>query len=221
MPRSDRPAAVLFDMDGLLIDSEPFWRRAETEVFATVGVELTDALCRETMGLRVDEVVRYWYSRHPWAAPSHDTLAEAIVDRVRELVLAEGEALPGADAAIEQAFSLELRLGLASSSPMRLIEAVLLRLGWRERFEVTCSAENEAHGKPHPAVYLRAARLIGTPPESCIAIEDSLSGVHSARAAGMRVVAVPDAEHFDDPRFDVADQKLRSLTELDLSYLRF
>ena len=217
MEAGQRRTAVIFDMDGVLIDSEPRWRRAEIEVLATVGVHLTEADCLRTTGLRIDEVVAYWQRERPWSepAPTPATLVARIVDRVIALVEAEGELLPGAAGAVDFFAARGLALGLASSSPRRLIEAVLDRCGLRGRFSAVCSAEGLPCGKPDPAVYLLAADRLGHAPRCCVAIEDSVLGVLAAKAAGMGCIAVPEAEHRGDPAMRRADVVLGSLLELD------
>lgn len=211
--------AAIFDMDGLLIDSEPLWRVAEQQVFARVGLELTDTMCRQTMGLRTDEVVAYWHQRHPWDEPPPEQIEAAIIDRVEALIRQRGSALPGVYELLGDLADTGCRLALASSSPPVLIEAVLERLGIADRFELCCSAADERRGKPHPAVYLTTARRLGIAPRHCVALEDSMAGVRSARAAGMGVVAVPAAESLDDPRFAEADLVVGSLRELSPAVL--
>lgn len=207
--------AVIFDMDGVLIDSEPLWRRAEIEIFGEAGLSLSEADCIETQGLRVDEVVAYWAERQPFRGRSHEAIALAINERVAELVRAEGKPLPGVHAAVESARRRGFRLGLASSSSRALIETVLDQFDLQGAFECIRSAENERFGKPHPAVYLSAADDLGTLPTRCIAIEDSINGVRSALAASMYCIAIPGPENRDDPRFAVAHQRLASLAALD------
>ena len=200
---------VLFDMDGILIDSEPFWRQAEVEVFATVGVELTLDECAETMGLRIDEVVAL---RAPEADRTKTALA--IVDRVEELVRAQGKPLLGAQESLEKIAELGLPCGLATSSSIRLLEATLETLGFRSFFEIVHSAEVETYGKPHPSVYIHAAEKLGVEPSRCFAIEDSVNGVIAAKAAKMMTIAIPEHEYRADKRFNVADLQLGSLLEL-------
>ncbi len=207
--------AAIFDMDGLLVDSEPLWRRAEQQVFPTVGIELTDAMCMQTMGTRLDEVVRYWYGLHPWTGPSQEEVAAQVMARVIDLVATEGEALPGVAAALERCARAGLAVALASSSPMRLIDAVVDRLGIRACFTCLQSAEHEPYGKPHPGVFLTTAARLGVDPTACLVLEDSLAGVLAGKAARMRVVAVPAREQYDDPRFAIADLRLPSLRALD------
>jgi HAD superfamily hydrolase (TIGR01509 family) len=212
--------ALIFDMDGVLVDSEPFWRRAEQESFALAGLELTEEDCLKTTGLRIDEVVEHWYRQFPWERPSKTEIAEAIVRRVAELIRQEGALLPGADAALGLGPALGLRTALATSSPHAVIRAVLETFGLARHFEVVHSAQDEPNGKPHPGVYLTTAARLGVSPEACVAIEDSPNGVLAARAAGMKCVAVPLPELRDDPRLHSADVILDGLAQLDEELLR-
>jgi HAD superfamily hydrolase (TIGR01509 family) len=203
--------AVIFDMDGVLIDSEPLWRRAEMARFAEVGVHLTDEECRQTMGFRIDETVAYWHARRPWPDADVPAMAASIVDTVVELVHAEGEALPGVGHAIGVCEKLGLRLAVASSSLPRLITAVLGKLGVDEAFEVVRSAADEPYGKPHPGVLLTTAAALGVDPRRCLVIEDSVNGMVAAAAARMRCIVVPERP---DPRFVLAEAVLDSLEDL-------
>jgi sugar-phosphatase len=210
----DVDRALIFDMDGVLIDSEPLWRRAEIEIFREVGLTLVDADCYQTQGYRIDEAVAFWFERAPWSGRSCEDVAESIVARMAELIRSEGEPMPGVAAALDWAIASSWRLAVASSSSNFLIETVLDRFGFTDLFECTRSAEDEARGKPHPDVYRSAAEDLELDPGACIAIEDSAHGVASALAAGMRCVAVPPPETRDDPRFAVASMRLTSLHDL-------
>ena len=205
--------AAVFDMDGVLLDSEPVWRAVEREVFGGLGIRVTDDDLRETMGVRIADVVAGWHGRHPWAEPSVEEVAETVVERVARTIEETGTLHAGVREAIEGFERSGVRLALASSSPMRLITAVLRMGRLEDRFEVTVTAEDDERGKPHPDVYLRAARTLGVPPERCLAIEDSINGVRSAKTAGMVCVAVPAPDN--DAPFDEADLVLGSLEELD------
>jgi sugar-phosphatase len=185
--------AVVFDMDGLLIDSEPLWQQAEIEVFARVGIALDRDLCLRTRGRKIDEVVDYWYAQRPWGEPSRHAVRDAVVARVAELVRERGAAKPGVEHALGFFARRGLPLAIASSSPHALIEAVLAQLRIGARFAARHSGEDETRGKPDPAIFLGAARKLGVPAARCLAFEDSPGGVASAKAAGMRCVAVPDA----------------------------
>ena len=188
--------AVLFDMDGVLIDSEPFWRAAQIEVFKSVGLTLTEQDCAETMGIRIDEVVAY---RVPEG--DHKVLVQAIVDRMVSLVTERGTPLKGVVETLQRLKDLKIPCGLATSSRYRLLYATLKSLGLETAFEIVHSAEEEEYGKPHPAVYLTAAHKLGFKPQDCLAIEDSVNGVLSAKAAQMGVIAIPEAAVYADRRF--------------------
>lgn len=212
--------ACIFDMDGVLLDSEPFWRQAEIEVFATVGLDLTEQDCMETMGVRIDEVVALRHSQKPWSSPSCPNVAEQIVERVAELIQTRGRPLEGVHEALEFLQGKGLPLALASSSSSRLIRATLDALDLTGAFPVWHSAEHEEFGKPHPAVFLATARKLGVAPASCLAIEDSLNGVVAAFAARMPVLAVPEPAVAGDPRFALAQAVLGSLRELPEAWER-
>jgi HAD superfamily hydrolase (TIGR01509 family) len=212
--------AVVFDMDGILIDSEPFWRESEIEVFGRHGLHLTDADCMLTTGMRIGEVARYWFELRPWDGPEPGILAGEILEGVIRRVKERGEAMPGLQQAVRLFQSRGLRLALASSSARSLIDTVVDRLGIQPYFEAICSAENEPRGKPHPDVYLSAAGLLGVPPAGCLAIEDSIAGVQAAKAAGMRCIAVPLPELRLDPRYRAADAVLDSLLRIDGQVLK-
>jgi HAD superfamily hydrolase (TIGR01509 family) len=211
----ERPIeAVVFDMDGVLIDSEPMWRAVERDVFAGVGIRLTDEDLYPTMGVRIADVVDRWYERHPWSGPSREAVAEAIVAGVVRTIRERGTLVDGATAAVDRVRALGLRLALASSSPMPLIQAVLSVDGLSERFDAVVSGEDEELGKPDPAVYLSAARRLEVEPQRCLAVEDSINGVRAAKSAGMACVAVASVGG-DDGIPAEADLVLGSIDELD------
>jgi mannitol-1-/sugar-/sorbitol-6-/2-deoxyglucose-6-phosphatase len=206
--------AVIFDMDGLLIDSEPLWVRAEIAVFGSVGVLLCEEDCALTKGLRTDDVVGYWHARRPWSGASPRDLEARLVEAVAELVRAEGQPLPGIATALQAAAEEGRRLALASSSPSRIIRAALERLGLEAAFSVVQSAETEPLGKPHPGIFLTTAERLGVRPTACLVLEDSLTGVIAAKAARMACVAVPFDHPKHDPRFCLADASVASLEEV-------
>ena len=206
--------AVIFDMDGLLIDSEPLWQEAEILVFEQVGINLTRELCQQTQGLRIDEVVEYWYIRHPWTNLTKFEVEKSIVNKVIELIQLKGEPLPGVEQAIALVRSKNVKIALASSSSMRIIQAALQKLGLSETFTEVYSAESEVLGKPHPGVYLTTAKKLNIPPQSCLALEDSLNGVLAAKAARMKCIAIPEAIQQNNPKFAIADCVLQSLEGL-------
>ena len=207
--------AIIFDMDGLLIDSEPFWKQAELEVFVPLGVPLTASMCQHTMGFRIEEVVAYWYERYPWGELNVISVVEDILGRVSRLVSESGTAMPGVYETLTFFSEEPVKLGLASSSWMRLIEQVLERLELRSFFEVVHSAEFEKRGKPDPDIFLTAARLLEVSPEACLVFEDSLAGVQAARGAGMKCVCVPDPLVSKERVLEIADVVIPSLERFD------
>jgi mannitol-1-/sugar-/sorbitol-6-/2-deoxyglucose-6-phosphatase len=209
--------AAIYDMDGLVVDSEPSWIAAEVEVFRSLGVPMTPTLCRETTGMRLDEAVAHWSGRFPWEGPSQAEILQRLLGRATELIVARAVAKRGVLESLEVMRGAGLRCALASSSPMALIEAVMQKLKLMAEFELMVSAESEPFGKPHPAIYLRAAERLGVDPQECLALEDSLNGVVAAKAARMKCIAVP--ENWRDPRLALADAVVESLLAVDAALL--
>ena len=214
--------AAIFDMDGLMIDSEPLWHQAEMMAFERrTPMRLTLADCVETTGLRIDQVVEHnfqkfgtWDESKPES--TREAVTQAIVDEMESLLRNTANPMPGLKSALDFLGGCGVRLAVASSSPSRLIKAGLFRLGLSEGvFEVVCSAENEPYGKPHPGVYLSACSALGCDPTRCLALEDSLNGVIAAKAARLKCVAVPSVEDRPRPAFAVADVCLEHLGQLN------
>ena len=205
-------------MDGLLIDSEILWHRAEVEIFGSLGVPIAEHGERSTKGMFVNQVVRFWYERYPWTGPSSDDVAELLLNRVGELVESEGRLMPGALRAIDLA-SEKGPVALASSTPLGLIHRCLENFELGSRFVSVHSAEFEPYGKPHPGVFLTAATSLVVEPEECLVFEDSAAGVLAAKAASMSVIAVPAPEDRSLPTFALAELVLDSLEELSPGWL--
>ncbi len=202
-------------MDGLLVDSEPYWREVEIDVLARYGADVAPLMGHGlTMGMRVDEVVATWRSLLGFEGPDDAEIINAIVSGVAAEIRSGAVLMPGAREAIAACRDAGLAVGLATGSTSPVVEAVLDRFALHGAFASVCSAEHESLGKPHPAVYLRAAAELGVDATECVAFEDSLNGVISAKAARMRVVAVPEARAADDPRYSIADVRLASLEQL-------
>jgi sugar-phosphatase len=205
-------------MDGLLLDSEILWHKAEVEIFGSLGVPLGEAETRSTKGIYVNEVVRFWFSLYPWSGPSEDDVVDMLLSRVGELVETEGRLLPGAERALDLTGERG-PLALASSTPMALIVRCLKHFGLFDRFAAIHSAEFEPYAKPHPGVFLSAALTLGVAPTACLVFEDSAAGVLAAKSATMTVIAVPTSEDASRPEFALADLVLNSLDELTASWL--
>ncbi|MBS1596432.1 MAG: hexitol phosphatase HxpB [Bacteroidetes bacterium] len=208
------PKAVIYDMDGLLIDSEPYWRQSMIKVLGTVGLRLTEEQCASTTGLRFDHVLEYWFEKYPWESKSIVEVHEEILDEMEHAITHEAQLMPGVMESLELFQQKGYKIALASSSAMRLIKACVKRLNGESIFEAVISAEHEEYGKPHPAVFIKAAAELKVHPLDCLVLEDSLMGVIAAKAARMQCVAIPAPENFDNPKFAIADWRLRSLTEL-------
>jgi sugar-phosphatase len=205
-------------MDGLLLDSEVLWHKAEVEIFGSLGVPLSDAQGRSTKGMYVNEVVRFWYAQYPWEGPSDDEVVDMLLARVGELVETEGRFMPGAERALDLTGERG-PLALASSTPMALIVRCLKHFGLLDRFAAIHSAEFEPYGKPHPGVFLSAATSLAIAPTACLVCEDSAAGVLAAKSATMTVIAVPTSEDRARPEFAIADLVLGSLEELTPEWL--
>lgn len=206
--------AVIFDMDGVLIDSEPLWKIAMEEVFHSVGCPLTREDFQHTVGLRIDEVISYWYNRVGWENCSEKEVEERIINRMVELIHQNGDPLPGVINTIDFLIENKVKIGLATSSYSVLIKAVLETLLIEEKFDFVHSAENEKFGKPHPAVYLTVADHLKVSPLKCLVIEDSLNGIISGRAARMKVVCIPEKTHNPEPKLCVADYTFETMSHL-------
>ena len=205
--------AVIFDMDGVLLDSEPFWQDAEIEIFATVGIHLTRTQCIETTGLPVNDVVAYRHKQNPWNHKSLEQVCDEILAGVERRVRERAVLLDGVLDVLEFFKNRRITIALASSSALRLINTVLNKFSLENTFAVVHSAEREEYGKPHPAVFLTTAKHFGIPPAHCLVIEDSFNGLIAAKAARMKTVVIPMAEQWNEARFDIADSKLKSLRE--------
>ena len=205
--------AVVFDLDGVLLDSEAVWDAAREALARERGGRWHDQAQRDMMGMSSTEWSRYMHEV-VGLEESPDEINTEVVERMAALYRERLPLVPGAVEAVER-LSARRRLGLASSSNRPLIDLALQLAGIAGRFEVTVSSEEVARGKPAPDVYLEAARRLGLAPGRAAAIEDSTNGILSARAAGMRVIAIPNAQF--PPRADAigaADVVLGSISEL-------
>ncbi len=207
--------AVIFDMDGVLINSEPMWQEAEKIAFARVGIHLTTAECAETMGMRCDEVVKIRYRKQPWQGKSLQEMEQDILKELVKQIQVKGEPTEGVSYIVNFFKSKNVRLALASSSAFHIIDATLQKLNLLDVFEVIHSAEVEEYGKPHPAIYLTTLRKLDLNPEEAVAIEDSFNGLLAAKSARLKTVCIPEKNDFAATKYDIADLKLHSLAEFD------
>jgi HAD superfamily hydrolase (TIGR01509 family) len=205
--------AVIFDLDGVLIDSEPVWERVRRAYVAAAGGRWQPDSQRRLMGMSTDEWADY-LSRDLSVGRPSTVVAREVIDRMAEQYAAAVPLLPSA-VSIVRDLSGRYRLGLASSSPRRLVDEVLADAGLTDAFAATRSTDEVRHGKPAPDVYLSVAAALGIEPADCVAVEDSSNGVRSAAAAGTIVVAVPrPAYPLDDDAIAGAAVVLPSLVEV-------
>lgn len=202
---------VIFDMDGLLIDSEPYWKMAEKEVFGKLGLNLTDDLLRQVMGFRLSEVVKHWYHYQPWPNPNFEQTERDILNCVEQLIQQHANAMPGVYEVLTHCKNKNYKIALASSSAMELIDVVIDKLNIRDYFDVVWSAQYEEYGKPHPAIFLSVAKQLNIEPKYCVVFEDAINGVIAAKASRMYCIAIPEEVSYNDPRFAIADVKTQSL----------
>ncbi len=188
------PAAIIFDMDGLLVDSERVWHIAEDEVFSSRGLDYTDELRASIIGMRMDEFMAKLRAHFRMQEPLADLTAEVNANMLR-LIPSMVRPQPGAAELLHFVQQRGFPVAIASSSPMSIIDAILSSQGWDDVFALRCSADNVPRGKPAPDVYLQAAQLLGVDPQHCLALEDSSNGARAAIAAGMTCYAVPDRSH--------------------------
>lgn len=215
MPRAAPVRAVIFDMDGLLVDTTPLWRRVGNSAFAELGVDVTPFVeTGAVMGLSMGDAMAAFRSYAGWEPTDHPELEATIEAGVIAGVQARLELMPGAIEALDFCDAEGLSMAVASGSPAPFIEAVLERFGLRARFAAVCSAADEPMGKPHPGIFLRAAAELGVPARQCAVVEDALAGCVAAKAASMRVVVVPDGPAVGDPRLAIADIVVGTLADL-------
>ena len=205
--------AVVFDLDGLLLDTEQVWDEVREDLVRERGGRWHDRAQADMMGMSSHEWSRYLHEELGLPEPPEE-LNRLVVERMEERYR---DGLPVIDGAVDAVRRMAERwpLGLASSSNRPLIDLALDRMGVADLFHATVSSEEVERGKPAPDVYLETARRLGVPPEHIAAVEDSANGIRAAKAAGMRVIAIPNA-HFPPPEdaLQLADVRLDSLAEL-------
>ena len=206
--------AVIFDMDGVLIDSEPLWKIAEVAAFATAGIQITATELEQTVGLRIDEVVEFWCQQKGANSKLKEKIISGIMSEMVRLIFERGSPLSGVHEALDFFKAAGVKIGLATSSYKVLLNATLKKLEISHFFNVALSAENLPYGKPHPEVYLQTAKALNISPQNCLVIEDSLNGVISGKSAKMAVVAVPENSHSMNEKLILADYIISDLTEL-------
>ena len=202
---------VIFDMDGLLIDSEPLWGEAAHEIFGRYNFQLTKTQYATTTGMRTKEFVEWWFNYYKIDARHHEEAENAILQNVVEKVAIKGRALPGVEHIFNFFIQRNFKIGLATSSGKPLIDVVVDKLGIRNYLQSIESAADLPYGKPHPQVYLNCAAALNSHPTQCVCFEDSFNGLIAAKAARMKCVVVPAPHDSKNEKFNAADLKISSL----------
>jgi mannitol-1-/sugar-/sorbitol-6-/2-deoxyglucose-6-phosphatase len=210
---------VLFDMDGLLLDTEPLWGESMMHIAHKHKIPITRERFKDTTGLRIYEVTDHWAIHYPWEGKSSKEVADEILDDIISKSKSKGSVLRGVETTLQLLKSRHYKTGLASSSPKRMIDTLVEHFGLAKYFDCITSADVVALGKPHPAVFLHCASSLGSQPNECLVLEDSVNGMIAGKAARMKVIVVPDDLHFDDPRFSLADGKLKSMEDFTLEMM--
>ena len=202
-------------MDGLLIDSEPLWYEAAIEELKRFNVHLDQDAYNKTTGLRTQEFLHHWFSFFKIDLANLASSEKRITEIVIAKVIEKGELMTGVHHALSLIKQQGYKIGLASSSPLSLIETVIKKTGLKDIFSVISSAEHLPFGKPHPLVYLNCAENLGSHPTECFCIEDSFNGLIAAKAARMKCIVVPSPMDFENQRWYAADLKLISLSQIN------
>lgn len=181
--------AIIFDMDGVLVESEDIWKQAECEIFSSLGVTVSEEDSRQTQTMTTKEVAQFWYQKFPWKGTTLKEAEEMVVQKVLELISTKDCATLGVGAFIKSLKSQDYKIGLATNAPEKIIPTVLKKTRTTDLFDMVSSADFEMKGKPHPAIYLNTAKKLNVMPEECAVIEDSETGMEAAKKAGMTVIA--------------------------------
>ncbi|GII03722.1 HAD family hydrolase [Planobispora takensis] len=208
--------AVLFDMDGTLVDTEGLWWEACVTVASELGLELGDSDSGDVLGRPVEHVAARLVrsARDGTGEPEREAVAVRLAEEFAERVAGGVTPLPGALRLLDDLGAAGVPIALVSASPRRVVDIVLRTVG-AERFRLVVASEDTAHGKPRPDPYLKAAAGLGADPSRCVAVEDSPTGIAAARAAGCRVIAVPS-----DGAAPYGVLTVDSLEQVDLPMLR-
>jgi HAD superfamily hydrolase (TIGR01509 family) len=210
---------VIFDMDGLLIDSEPLWNEAAKEVLKLYGVTLTEEQYNLTTGLRTKECLEWWLAHFNFDSDELAAAEKNILDRVTDKIQNKANVMPGVSHIISFFHERNFKIGIASSSPLQLIDLVMEICGIKNYIHATSSAELLDYGKPHPEVYLNCAENLEVSPLNCICFEDSFNGLIAAKAARMKCVVVPHHNQQKEERWIISDLKLSSLQNFGALHL--
>lgn len=207
---------VIFDMDGVLLDTEPLWGESMMNIARSHNINVTYADLRFTTGLRIHEVTDFWAHKFPWSGPATaHQVAEDILEDIIANACRNAKVMPGITHHLSYLKARNIPIGVATSSTRRMMETLLKHFGIDHFFDHTVCGDEVALAKPHPEIYLKCAQKIGVQPYNCVAVEDSVNGMVSAKAARMKVIIVPEAAKINLPAFGLADKKVPSMEWMD------
>lgn len=205
--------AVIFDMDGLLIDSEPLWEEAGAELLKKFDIILTPEQYQSSTGLRTEEWIAYWFNYFKIDEKFAPKAVADIIDKAINKIEKHGYAMPGVPGILSFFKERGIKMAIATSSPLKLADIVVEKLKIRDYLSCVTSAEKLEYGKPHPEVYINCAGQLGVTPVQCLCFEDSFNGMIAVKAARMKCTVVPMVSAYHLDKWNAADLKLNSLKE--------
>jgi beta-phosphoglucomutase-like phosphatase (HAD superfamily) len=210
---------VIFDMDGLLVDSEPCWQESGMETLKQFGVSLTLQQYLLTTGLRTREWIEYWFHYFridkKYAKDAENIIIGIAIEKIKE----RGETMPGAKALFSFFKDRGFKIGIATSSPLSLVEVVVEKMQIENYIHAVSSAETLVYGKPHPEVYLNCAAALDASAMECVCFEDSFNGMIAVKAARMKCIIVPAKDQYGLDKWAAADIKIPSLLDFNETLL--
>lgn len=206
---------VIFDMDGIIVDSEPLWEKSEIRLINQKGVKYNNSYREKIVGLNQVDSIKLLKKTFRLKS-SIESIFEERIQILLDLYKNELSLVPGITNLLEESLSHNLKIGLASGSPMKVIDFVLKKFDIRNYFSTVVSSDCVERGKPSPDIYLKTAKLLETDPKDCIAIEDSINGVKSVKNAGIFCIAVPHPD-LDINKYEKADLLFEKLSDINIA----
>lgn len=206
--------AVIFDMDGVLIDSEPFWKQAGVEVFSQIGIPVSLQEMQELTGMPALGIVKTVYQRYQQMPVPVEEMVKRMNNCAISMILENKPLMSNVPETLEKLTALGCKLAVASASPRYLLEQITKRCNISQYFQYLSSATELDYNKPHPQVYLHAAQQLGIEPQACLGIEDSVVGMTAVKAASMHCAVIPAPVERNNPRWTLADHQLKSVKEI-------
>ncbi|MCC8381045.1 hexitol phosphatase HxpB [Xenorhabdus sp. PB30.3] len=207
--------AVIFDMDGVLIDSEPLWKKSGMLILNHYGIPITYDEMLSMAGIPVSGMIDRACRLYNKNNLNKSKIEKELFHKGVELILTEKPIMDGIVECLELLVKRNIKIGIASASPLSFLLKIVEQCGIDNYFDYISSAEDMAYNKPHPMVYLNAAKKLNVLPTECIGIEDSKTGMISVKAASMKCIVIPNNIEYNHAYWDVADWKIKSIHELE------